>query len=471
MTIDAVPPHSIEAEQALLGAIIVQQDVFAALDRRQQIVAADFFEPIHQFLFERLKQANDAGQRIDVFLASSLLGEQAAVQLPGGMTTAQYVAALSAGAVTILNAPDYARIIRDHSRRRQIIETANAMLAAAGLDHDPVEAAVAAIENLDEIAVKAAGASTQTTLGEAFDRSIDLMNKGFQSKGVLPGLSTGLRDLDRMIGGLQAHDLVILAARPSMGKTALGVSIARFAAQNGVPTFYFSLEMNETRLADRILSDLVYDRGERIEYTKIPRGEVSEKQAEQLIEASRTYRRLPLRIDSQGALSISQIATRARKHHRSLERQGQALGLVIVDHMHLVAASKRYSGQRVNEITEISGGLKALAKELGVPVLALAQLSRQVESRDNKRPILADLRESGAIEQDADVVMFLYREAYYLRDRLDNPDHEAQRQTRLAEVQNMLEVSISKNRNGPVGTVDLFFDIECNAVRNAARWS
>jgi replicative DNA helicase len=194
-------------------------------------------------------------------------------------------------------------------------------------------------------------------------------------------------------------------------------------------------------------------------------------QAARVIEARRRLADLPLTIETQGGLSMSQIATRARKLNDRLDKKGQRLGLLIVDHMHIVAASSRYAGHKVHEVTEISAGLKALAKELEVPVLALAQLSRQVEARDNKRPGLSDLRESGAIEQDADLIIFLYREAYYLKDRIDDDAKEAARLDRLAEVQHKLEAAIAKNRNGPTATVELFFDAGCNRLDNYSRWA
>jgi replicative DNA helicase len=228
--------------------------------------------------------------------------------------------------------------------------------------------------------------------------------------------------------------------------------------------------MNELSLADRVLSEMCFNHRDGITYETIARGTLTMSQATRIIEARRRLVDVPLTIETQGGLSMSQIATRARKHNDRLEKKGTRLGLLIVDHMHIVAASSRYSGQRVNEVTEISSGLKALAKELDVPVLALAQLSRQVESRDNKRPGLSDLRESGAIEQDADLIVFLYREAYYLKDRLDDPQKEQARLDRLVEVQHRLEAAIAKNRNGPTHTVELFFDAGCNALGNYSRW-
>jgi replicative DNA helicase len=227
--------------------------------------------------------------------------------------------------------------------------------------------------------------------------------------------------------------------------------------------------MTAQAVADRALADCCFDDG-AIAYHDISRGRISNADAERVVLAARDFNRLSIKIDEQPALTVSQIAARARKHKQALERKGLTLDLVVVDHMHLTRASERYSGNRVNEITEISGGLKALAKELHVPVLALAQLSRNVETREDKRPMLSDLRDSGAIEQDADLIVFVYREAYYLeRATSQDPAKEDQRIARLGEVANRLEAIIAKQRNGPVCTVPLFFNAASNAARNLAR--
>lgn len=469
---DQGAPHSIEAEQALLGAVILHQDAFEAVERRQPLVPADFFEPMHQFLWETFQKEHAAGHRIDHKLAIMALGQGGAIQITGSdMTFAKYAARLVTEATTVVNAPDYARIIFDHSARRKLIDAAEAMLQNVRSDMSPADCATAAIDIIDECTIKPNKAGSRVGIYEAANRSLERMQTGMQNNGRISGVSTGVTDLDRKTGGLQPADLIILAGRPGMGKSGVAVSIARAAAFNDVPTLYFSLEMNEVSLADRVLAELCFDHREPITYESIARGTLGIAQATRVIEARRRLEAAPLTIETQGGLSMSQIATRARKHNQMLERKGKSLGLLIVDHMHIMAASNRYSGQRVNEVTEISAGLKAFAKELNIPVVALAQLSRQVESRDNKRPGLSDLRESGAIEQDADLIIFLYREAYYLKDRIDDEQKDRTRLERLMEVQHKLELAVAKNRNGPTNTLELFFDAGCNALGASSRWS
>lgn len=465
-------PHSIEAEQTLLGAVILHQDAFGLIERKQPLVPADFFEPLHQFLWDTFQREHDAGHLIDHKLAVMALGQRGAIQIGGSeITVARYVARLAAESTGIINAADFARIIFEHSTRRKLIDAAEAILLSVRTDMPPAECASAAIEVIDECTVRTPRKGSRIGIYEAANRSLERMQTGMQNDGRISGVSTGVSDLDLKTGGLQPADLIILAGRPGMGKSGVAVSIGRAAALNDIPALYFSLEMNEISLADRVLAEMCFDRGEPISYESIARGTLGVHQANRVIEARRRLEEAPLNIETQGALSMSQIATRARKHHQLLERKGKALGLLIVDHMHIMSASNRYSGQRVNEVTEISAGLKALAKELNVPVLALAQLSRQVEARDNKRPGLSDLRESGAIEQDADLIIFLYREAYYLKDRIDDDQKDMARLERLIQVQHKLEAAIAKNRNGPTTTVELFFDAGCNALGNAARWS
>jgi replicative DNA helicase len=465
-------PHSIEAEQALLGAVILHQDAFEVVERKQPLVPADFFEPLHQFLWEAFQREHAAGHRIDHKLAVMALGQGGTIQIAGSeMTIAKYAARLAMDATTIVNAPDYARIIVEHSARRKLIDAAEAMLQNARSDMLPADCAAAAIDVIDECTIKRNKAGSRVGIYEAANLSLERMQTGMQNNGRISGVSSGVSELDLKTGGLQPADLIILAGRPGMGKSGVAVSIARAAAFNDIPTLYFSLEMSEISLADRILAEMCFDHREPITYESIARGTLGMAQATRVIEARRRLETAPLTIETQGGLSMSQIATRARKHNQALERKGKSLGLLIVDHMHIMAASNRYSGQRVNEVTEISAGLKAFAKELNIPVVALAQLSRQVESRDNKRPGLSDLRESGAIEQDADLIIFLYREAYYLKDRIDDEQKDRARLDRLIEVQHKLELAIAKNRNGPTNTLELFFDAGCNALGTLSMWS
>jgi replicative DNA helicase len=252
-----------------------------------------------------------------------------------------------------------------------------------------------------------------------------------------------------------------------MGKTALAVCIAGTTSKAGEPTFFSSLEMGDISLSTRSLADRAFERNRPIPYYDIANGTLNDAQAQRVIEAARQQREWPLKIDPAPGLTVSQIAARARRHKQTLERQGLRLGPVIVDHMHIVRPSNRYSGARVNEVGEISAALKALAKELDVPVIALAQLSRALENRDDKRPTMADLRDSGTIEQDADAIIFVYREAYYLeRSTGANAEQEAIRVDRLIDAKDQLEAIVAKQRNGPTGTVHLFCNIACNAVRD-----
>jgi replicative DNA helicase len=461
-------PHSIEAEQCLLGAILINQSVFDVLDRKHRLVPADFFEPLHANLFERMQAMHSAGQRIDVGLTIAGLGTEANIEIPGGVTFGQYVARLAAAASTIINAPDYARTIRDLHDRRSLLAVADAL--AANASHvAPLDAATAAINLLDEIASsRSVTAAASMDIGEAAHRSMERLTLAMQNPGKIAGLTTGLSDLDAKLGGAQRGDLIVLAGRPGMGKSAIAACIARAMAETSHPVMFFSLEMGAINLADRLLTDIAFDHRDPIEYDAVVKGGLTTAQHHKIVEAERRLRWLPVRVDPQAGLSVSQIASRARQHANRLERQGKPLGAVIIDHMHIVASSGRYAGQRVQELSETSAALKALAKELDAPVIALAQLNRSVETRDDKRPGLADLRDSGAIEQDADVVLFAFREEYYLRAKGHDRASEDMRIARFFEVKDQLEIIIAKNRNGPIGTVDLFCNIACNAIRHAA---
>jgi replicative DNA helicase len=306
------------------------------------------------------------------------------------------------------------------------------------------------------------------SIGDAAEQFVADMTVRMQNQGSLAGVTTGFGDLDARTGGFQRGELVILAGRPGMGKSALAISSARQSAEAGHAGIYFSLEMTAKALSGRALTDAIFDHNDPIAYSDAVAGSLSNAQAQRIVDAQREFRP-PFEIDPQGGLSASQIAGRARKYQQALERKGRTLDLVVVDHLHLVRASDRYRGNATGELTEISGALKALAKDLNVPVVALAQLNRGVEGRENKRPTLADLRQSGSIEQDADLVLMLYREAYYLTVRCSDPREEGDRIARLMEVQNRIEVIIAKNRNGPTCTVPLFCNIAANAFRNMAR--
>jgi replicative DNA helicase len=464
--IDDAALGSIELEQEVLGAALLKNSAFEVIERA--VSADDFSEPLHSQLFETFANIHASHGIITPSLVIASMGGDASTVVAEGTTLGQYIGRLAAAASIPRNAPAYAKQIREFSSRRKILAMAETMSLGVQGNQPAADIAGGAIELLDEIATAAsAGSTPQVSLREAADKSLERMQYGMQNPGKLAGISLGLRSLDSKTGGLKRGELIILAGRPGMGKSALAECIAGSTSSAGEPTFLSSLEMGDISVADRILADQVYDRHDPIAYYDIAAGNVTNRQAERLIEAKRQMNDWPLTIDPTPGLTVSQIAARARRLKQTLERQGRRLGPVIVDHMHIVRPSNRYSGARVNEVGEISAALKGLAKELDVPVIALAQLSRALESREDKRPTMADLRDSGTIEQDADAIIFVYREAYYLeRSTGANAEQEGARIDRLIDVKDHLEAIVAKQRNGPTGTVNLFCDIACNAVRD-----
>lgn len=460
-----LPPHSIEAEQALLGAILNSVNALDAVDGI--VTSADFFEPFHVVLFESFIAARAEGKSTLWQVANAALPKMMKDADLGGMTGQQYLARLASEATTVVNARDFARIIAENADRRRLIQTAGIITHQAdGGVTAPATLAIDAMGELDAIAARFAGAHTASlTLADASARSIERMQDAMTRGGGITGVSTGLADLDRKLSGWQRGDYILLAGRPGMGKSGLLISSLRQSAKLGANGLMFSLEMSAESITDRMLSDECYRTRDPISYSDIARGTVTNSQAEAVIEAKRLLDRLSVKIDPQAGLSIQQIAARARRYRQQLERLGKTLDLVAIDHMHIVKASSRYAGNRVGEITEISGAIKPLAKELNCPVVVLAQLSRGVETRDDKRPMLSDLRDSGSLEQDADTIIFLYREAYYLQSPLADEAKDMTRLSRLAEVEHKLEAFVAKQRNGPVGLVDLFFDPASNAAR------
>lgn len=450
---------SIEAEQALLGAVLINNDALRAVDGL--VTRDDFSEPLHGHLWNIMLEAERAGRRIDPKLLVAKLGPDAKLPL-ANLTVGQYVARLAAEATTVINAPDYARTIRDISDRGRLIQIGDGL--CANREADPSIAATCAIDDLDAVLAARSGRSAPaTTMAAALAGAIDLAAKAYRSGGRPTGISWGLSSLDRKTLGLQRSELVTLAARPGMGKSALALCVARRAGAAGEKVLFISLEMSDASLAQRMISDALYDDGVRLSYWALRAGKFTEPEFEAVSKAAARLADLPIKIEQQPALTAAQIAARARQQKR---RHG--LDLLIVDHLHLVRPSERYKGHRVEEIGETTRALKGIAKELDIPVLALCQLSRAVEGRDDKRPILSDLRNSGDIEQDSDVVAMLYRESYYLeRSKPSERDGEAFAKWMAAaeKAENKLDVIIEKQRNGPVGTVRLF----CSVAHNAAR--
>jgi replicative DNA helicase len=468
-------PHNIEAEQALLGAILVNNE---ALYRVSDFLEPEhFFEPIHRGIFQISRDLIRAGKIATPVTLKTFV--DASIDI-GGMTVGQYLARLAAEATTIINAEDYGRTVYDLHIRRSLIQVGEDMVNVAydaPVDFSPKLQIEDAERRLYDLAESGRYDGGFQRFANALTTAIDMAAHAFQRDGKLSGIATGLDDLDRMMGGLQPSDLIVLAGRPGMGKTSLATNIPYNVAKawqgevkadghqttvNGGIVGFFSLEMSAEQLATRIISEQT-----EIPSNQIRRGNISESDFEKIKDYSIELQNLPLFVDETGGISVAQLAARARR----LKRQ-RGLDLIVIDYLQLLSGStKRSNENRVQEITEITTKLKALAKELNTPVIALSQLSRQVESRDDKHPQLSDLRESGSIEQDADVVLFVYREEYYhvMRKPLESDREKfAQWLADADKVSGKAEVIIAKQRHGPTGTVELQFDGAITKFSNLA---
>ncbi len=456
-------PHNIEAEQQLLGAILTNNDIF---DRVASVVGPQhFYDPVHARIFE-VASARIAKnlQATPVTLKSFLEDDEGLKELGGPA----YLARLAGAAIASFAARDYAQIIYDLAIRRELMALGRDISSkAANVDvaSEPKEQIVEAEQRLYALGEEGKSESGFQSFLRAVTDAVNVANAAYQRDGGLAGVSTGLIDLDKKLGGLHKSDLLILAGRPSMGKTSLATNIAfniakayrrgllpdgsEGAVEGGVVGFY-SLEMSAEQLAARILSEAA-----EVPSEQIRRGDMTEAEFRRFVEAAKSLESCPLYIDDTPALPISQLAARARRLKRT-----HGLDVLMVDYLQLVRAATA-KDSRVNEVSEITQGLKAIAKELNIPVIALSQLSRQVENREDKRPQLSDLRESGSIEQDADVVMFVFREEYY-KEREKPGDHDLEAMARWQEDMERLhgraEVVIGKQRHGPIGSVDLSFE-------------
>jgi replicative DNA helicase len=461
-------PHNIEAEQALLGAILVNNDAFYRVS--DFLEPKHFFEPIHQTIYETLGSLVRMGKIATPVTLKTFVPAETDI---GGMTVGQYLARLAAEATTIINAQDYGRTIYELALRRDLIRIGEDMVNVAfdaPVDFAPRAQIEDAERRLYELAESGRYDGGFQKFSHAMTIALDMAANAFQRDGGLSGVATGLRRLDEKMGGLQRSDLVIIAGRPGMGKTALATNIAYNIARahraevqpdgtmksvNGGIVGFFSCEMSAEQLATRILAEQT-----GIASSTIRRGGITTTDFEKLKDYTIELQHLPLYIDETGGLSISQLTARARR----LKRQ-KGLDVLVVDYIQLLQGSGKRSDNRVQEVTEITTSLKALAKELNIPVIALSQLSRQVENRDDKRPQLSDLRESGSIEQDADVVMFVYREEYYLENKKpkEGTDEFPKWEQEMTRAHGRAEVIIGKQRHGPTGPVELQF--EANLTR------
>lgn len=458
------PPQNVEAEQALLGAILVNNDAFYRVS--DFLEAEHFNDAIHVQIFKIASEMIKAAKKANPVTLKTFLPADEKI---GEMSIAHYLARLAAEATTIINAEDYGRSIYDLATRRSLITIGEDMVNIAfdaPVDMPPAKQIEDAERRLFEVAETGRYDGGFHTFGDAVGTAIDMASAAFQRDGHLSGVASGLHTLDARMGGLQPSDLIILAGRPGMGKTSLATNIGyniaeayepevqpdgTSKAKNGGIVGFFSLEMSSEQLATRIIAEQT-----EISSSKIRRGEINEAEFEKIVGTSQIMHRIPLYIDQTGGISIAQLAARARR----LKRQ-RGLDVLIIDYIQLMQGNKK-TDNRVQEITEITTGLKALGKELGVPIIALSQLSRQVENRDDKRPQLSDLRESGSIEQDADVVLFVYREEYYLQNKEPEPGSSEYTDWKMKFDNSVgkADVIISKQRHGPTGTVSLGFQPE-----------
>ncbi|MDG2481301.1 MAG: replicative DNA helicase [Alphaproteobacteria bacterium] len=475
-------PHNEEAEQALLGAMLVNNDV---LNRIEDIVEREhFFIPVHGRIYAAVQQIVEKAQIANPITLKAYFDNDEALAEVGG---ASYLAQLAANAATIINAADYARQIHEHFLRRELIAIGEDMVNDA-FEHSVDQAPESQIEEVEkqlfDLAESGNHGSEFRSFRDVAVEALGTMEAAFRKEAGMAGTSTGLRDLDDQLGGLHRSDLVILAARPGMGKTSIVTNIAfdiakRYRAEvdqsgtasvvDGGVVGIFSLEMSAEQLTTRVLSE-----ASGVPSDLLRRGNINQRDFESIVLASQELSKIPLYIDDTPAISIQALRTRARR----LKRQ-HGLSLVIVDYLQLVRPSGRSNNDnRVQEVSEVTQGLKALAKELDLPVIACSQLSRAVEQREDKRPLLSDLRESGSIEQDADIVMFLYREEYYQSrlqpqtkdDETEDSGKYRERlehwQQKMDAIRGVTEVIVAKHRHGATGIVGLYFDAATTKYTN-----
>ncbi len=451
--LDKKQPSNLEAEQALLGSILVNNDI---IDEVSTIInPTSFYDPAHTKIYEVIETLNNKGMIANPITLKNYFEKDNMLNEVGGT---EYLVKLTRFSASTKQAVDYAKVIHEMYLRRELI------LISDNLSSETLNAkeqnAEKIIENTEkslfDLAERGSFSQSFLKFNQALDQTIEMATQAMKNEKGIVGVPTGLTDLDEKLGGLHKSDLVILAGRPSMGKTALATNIAYHAAQvimnkqEKSSVAFFSLEMSSEQLSTRILSEQA-----KIKSDDIRRGKVTEEEINRYIETSRNIYNLPLFIDETPAITISTLSNRARRIKRLF-----GVSLIVVDYIQLMRSnSDRHEG-RVQEISEITQGLKALAKELGVPILALSQLSRAVEQRDDKQPQLSDLRESGSIEQDADVVMFVYRESYYLerkQPKLGSLEH-AEWQSKMNDVVGLADIILGKQRHGPTGTIKVEFE-------------
>ncbi len=453
---DTLLPKNLEAEQALLGALFHDNGL---LEKVSDFLRPEHFsEPLHGRIFEAVVHFSQKGQMANPITLRNYFKEDEVVLEKGGE---DYLVTLSGLVISFSNTADYGRQIYDLYLRRQLVYLGEEVIQNArtyALEKEATTQIESAERRLFDLATLGQAERGFQNFGQALSQAILTAEVAFKRDSHVVGVTTGFLDMDHMLGGLHSSDLIIVAGRPSMGKTALATNMAFNAAHaylkgekgGGGRVAFFSLEMSAEQLALRLLGQ---ETG--ISSDRIRRGSITQEDFPKFVDVSRQLSKLPLFIDDTPALSVAALRTRARR----LQRQG-GLELIVIDYLQLMTSGKANAENRVQEVSEITRGLKGLAKELNVPVIAISQLSRSVEQRDDKRPQLSDLRESGSIEQDADVVMFVYREEYYMSRQKPGEDSEKMTswQKQMETVHNLAEVIVAKQRHGPIGTITLHFE-------------
>ncbi len=445
-------PNNIEAEQSVIGSILVTNEIFDEISI--VISSVNFYDPMHQKIYNAIESLIYKGMLANpITLKNYFEDEKDDLDIP------EYLVKITKFSTSVRQAIEYSKIIYDMFVRRELIKISEQTIDSAKINEININGQNI-IENseklLFDLAEKGSFNSSLVKFDDAMKQTIEMASAAYKNEGGIVGVPTGLRDLDDKLGGLHQSDLIIIAGRPSMGKTSLATNIAFYAAKNiqdngkKSSIAFFSLEMSSEQLSTRILSEQA-----RIGSNDIRRGRISDEQFDQFLETSKNIAELPLFIDETPAISIAAMSNRARRIKRL-----HGLDMIVVDYIQLMKGTTFNKDGRVQEISQITQGLKAIAKELGVPVVALSQLSRQVEQRDDHKPLLADLRESGSIEQDADVVMFVYRESYYLqrKEPREATVEHAEWQAKMNEVAHLAEIIIGKQRHGPIGKVILEFE-------------
>ncbi len=444
-------PNNIEAEQSVIGSILLSNEIFDEINIL--ITSKNFYDPMHQKIFSAIEKLIYKGMLANpITLKNHFENEKDELDIP------EYLVKITKFSTSSRQSIEYSKLIYDLFVKRELIKISDNIIDTAKLN-DLNNDGQQIIENFEkslfDLAEKGSFSSSIVKFDEAMRQTIEMASNAYKNEEGIVGVPSGLRDLDDRLGGMHKSDLIIIAGRPSMGKTALATNIAFHAAkniqENGEKSCiaFFSLEMSSEQLSTRILAEQ-----SRIKSNDIRRGKITEEQFDKFIETSKNISELPLYIDETPAISIAALSNRARRIKRI-----HGLDMIVIDYIQLMKGTN-YKDGRVQEISEITQGLKALAKELSVPVLALSQLSRAVEQRDDKKPLLSDLRESGSIEQDADVVMFVFRESYYLKNKEPRPAtvEHAEWQAKMNEISHLAELLILKQRHGPTGTIMLEFE-------------